>query len=110
MLLAVACLTVPVINSRNASEGTWNARRDFSETKEASTSAADMSASRVEVGDGGPCGSEHAPYLVENRRLKAEIERRNAEIQRLTAENGVLLRESEREAQRDRERVGRHGT
>ena len=100
MLLAVACLTVPVINSRNASEGTWNARRDFSETKEASTSAADMSASRVEVGDGGPHGSEeHAKYFAEIRRLRAEIEGRDAEIRRLTAENELPLRERGREAE-----------
>ena len=75
VLAVVACLTVRVINSRNASEGTWNARCDLSETNEASTGAADMSASRVEVGDGVPFGSEHAQYLVEIRRLEAEIER-----------------------------------
>jgi hypothetical protein len=55
----------------------------------------DMSASRVEVDDGAPSGSEHAQYLVENRRLKAEIERGSAEIQRLTAKNEVPLRERE---------------
>jgi hypothetical protein len=56
-----------------------------------------MSASRVEVDHGAPSGSEHAQYLVENRRLKAEIERGSAEIQRLTAENEVPLRERERQ-------------
>ena len=60
-----------------------------------------MSASRVEVDDGGPCGSEHDQCLTEIRRLKAEIERRDAltmaEIQRLTAENEVPLRERERQ-------------
>jgi hypothetical protein len=69
-------------NSRNASEGTWNARWNSSEPEEASTSAADMWASRAEVGDGLPFGSEHAQYLVENRRLRAEIELRDAEIER----------------------------
>ena len=105
MLLAIlACLTVRVINSRNASEGTWDARWDFSEPEKASTGAADMSASRVEVGDGVPFGSEHAQYLVEIRRLEAEIERllardalMMAEIRRLTAENEVPLRERERQ-------------
>ena len=66
MLLAVvvsivACLTVRVITSTHAIRvkvlGTLGC--DLSETKEASTGAADMSASRVEVGDGVPCGSEH---------------------------------------------------
>ncbi len=57
-LLYVACFTVRVINSRNPSEGTWNARWDLSEPEEASTGATDMSGSRVEVGDVGTCGSE----------------------------------------------------
>ena len=84
-----------------------------SEPEKAPTGAADMSASRVEVGDGVPRGSEHAQFLVEIRRLEAEIERRDAEIERrdaqmmaeirrLTAENGVLLRERERDAERQR--------
>jgi hypothetical protein len=56
-----------------------------------------MSASRVEVDDGVSFGSEHVQCLVENRRLKAEIERGNAEIRRLTAENELPLRERERQ-------------
>ena len=77
---------------------------DLSETKEASTGAADMSASRVEVGDGVPFGSEHDQCLTEIRRLEAEIERllardapMMAENRRLTAENEVPLRERERQ-------------
>ena len=103
MVLAIlACLTVRVINSRNASEGTWDSRSDFSETEMASTGAADMSASRVEVGDGAPRGSEHDQCLALIRRLRAEIEGRDAENRRLAAENGVLLRERERDAERQR--------
>ncbi len=49
------CTEVRVMDSRNASEGTRNARWDSSEPEKASTGAADMSASRVEeVGDGVP--------------------------------------------------------
>ena len=82
-----------------------------------------MSASRAEVGDGAPHGSEHDQYLAEIRRLKAEIEARDAEIERLlardapmvaeirrlTAENEVLLRERERRTKADGERE-REGT
>jgi hypothetical protein len=42
-----------------------------SEPEKAPTGAADMSASRVEVGDEAPHGSEHEQYLAEIRRLKA---------------------------------------
>jgi hypothetical protein len=108
------------INSPDPSEGTWDARWDFSEPEEASTGAADMSASRVEVGNGGPCGSEHDQCLVEIRRLEAEIERRDAEIERLlardapmvaeirrlTAENEVPLRERERRREAESVRGG----
>jgi hypothetical protein len=92
-----------------------------------------MPASRVGVGDGLPRGSEHDQYLAEIRRLKAEIERRDApmvaeirriraeiecllardtlmiaEIGRLTAENQVLLRERERRREAEK-RGGRLG-
>ncbi len=121
-MLYVTCFTVRGINSRNASEGTWNARWDFSEPEEASTGAADMSASRVEVGDGVPFGSEPYQCLAEIRRLGAEIEGRDAEIERLlardapmmaeirrlTAENELLLRERERRREAESVLEARH--